>query len=107
MDTKSKQLSVLYDLSKTIVGSGRIEDVCQRILKKVSVLLNVSKASIMKLDPSGHALKIVAALGLPENILKDVSVKVGEGISGRVFKSAKRASNFNFLNRLRFFKIRF
>jgi sigma-B regulation protein RsbU (phosphoserine phosphatase) len=89
MKNQNNELAVLHDLSKEIVGAMSVEDVCRRILDKTVKALKVSKASIMKMDNATKELKIIAAIGLPKDIIKSVSVKVGEGISGKVFKSAK------------------
>jgi sigma-B regulation protein RsbU (phosphoserine phosphatase) len=66
-----------------------MEDVCKQILAKTAETLKVNKASIMKLDPNRKTLKIVAALGLPRGVSENACVKIGEGISGRVFKLKK------------------
>ncbi len=89
MKNDTKHLSVLHDLSRAIVGASRMEDVCQRILAHTAKLMNVSKASIMKFDRNDGTLKIVASCGLPKNVAAEARVKVGHGISGRVFKSRK------------------
>ncbi|PIR16671.1 MAG: hypothetical protein COV46_07370 [Deltaproteobacteria bacterium CG11_big_fil_rev_8_21_14_0_20_49_13] len=89
MKNETKQLSVLHDLSRAIVGASRMEDVCQRILDRTVNLLSVSKASIMKIDKRDGMLKIVASKGIPAGVIRDVKVRVGEGISGKVFKSKK------------------
>jgi sigma-B regulation protein RsbU (phosphoserine phosphatase) len=43
----------------------------------------------MKFFPEDGLLKIIAAKGLPKDVMTTAKVKVGEGISGKVFKSAK------------------
>lgn len=101
MAGESKQLLALYDLSREIVGISSMEEVCQKILDKTVSMLKVSRASIMKLDAQEGVLRIVAAKGLPKDIISSSLVKVGEGISGSVFKTGKpvlikdiRASGF-------------
>lgn len=89
MTKEAKQLSILHDLSKAIVSVSDMEEVCQKILNKTMSVLKVEKASIMRFDPEAGMLKIVAARGLPEKIVREAKVKVGEGISGKVFKNSK------------------
>ncbi len=89
MKDEKKHLSVLYDLSAAIVSASRMEDVCKKILDKVALLLNVNKASIMKFDKGERVLKIIAAKGLPKDVISEARVKAGQGISGHVFKSKK------------------
>ncbi len=89
MNNKDKQLSVLHDLSKAMIGVSSMEEVCEGILARTVSVLKVDKASIMKLDPIDGTLKIVAAKGMPKDIVSSSSVKIGQGISGKVFKSKK------------------
>ncbi len=89
MKGENKQLSVLHDLSQAIIGASSMEDVCNLILERTVKVLGVAKASVMKFDPVDRALKIVAAKGLPKEIVESARVKIGEGISGKVFKNNK------------------
>lgn len=89
MKDEKKHLSVLHDLSAAIVSASKMEDVCKKILDKVATLLDVNKASIMKFDRGERVLKIVAAKGLPKDVIEEARVKVGQGISGQVFKSKR------------------
>ena len=89
MTNERKQLKVLYDLGKAVVGLSSMEDVCQRIIAKTAALFNVGKASIMKFDVNDKVLKVIASKGMPADIASNARVMVGEGISGKVFKSAK------------------
>lgn len=63
------------------------EDLHTKILSTAAGFLGASSGSLMILDESRHFLKIVASLGLNEQILKSLSIKVGEGIAGRVAAS--------------------
>jgi serine phosphatase RsbU (regulator of sigma subunit) len=89
MKDEKRHLSVIHDLSSAIVSASRMEDVCKKILDKVASLLNVSKASIMKFDRGERVLKIVAAKGLPRDVVSEARVKTGQGVSGHVFRSKR------------------
>jgi diguanylate cyclase (GGDEF)-like protein len=58
-----------------------------RILSTAADFLGAAKGSLMLLDEAGTALKIVASLGLNEQISKSLSIKLGEGIAGKVAAS--------------------
>lgn len=86
---EKRALGALYDLSQAMMSSASINEVFDKILDKAMKIVGVEKASIMRYDPHGSVLKIVAARGIPRGIMQDVRVKVGEGISGKVFASEK------------------
>lgn len=75
-------------MSLAIAAAPGLEAVCDRLLAEAMRVIPVTKASIMKYDPADGTLRIVAARGIPGKIVKDARVKVGEGISGRVFASS-------------------
>lgn len=89
MKNATQQLEAIFDLSKAIVGALDVEDVCSRIVKRTSDILGVDKVSIMKLDENDKTLKIIASCGLPKKLAEGVCVKIGQGISGNVFKSSR------------------
>jgi diguanylate cyclase (GGDEF)-like protein len=60
------------------------EELYARILSSAAALLSASAGSLMLLDESGNTLRIVSSLGLNEQISKSLTIKVGEGIAGKV-----------------------
>ncbi|PJA21036.1 MAG: hypothetical protein COX62_03540, partial [Deltaproteobacteria bacterium CG_4_10_14_0_2_um_filter_43_8] len=80
-------LDLVHKLSMAIADAVELEEVYQLVLDQVVELLGVDKASIMIFDENMGALKIVAAHGMDEKVMKKSFVRVGEGISGKVFAS--------------------
>ncbi len=89
MSSNPEILPALHRLSQAISRADSMESVCREILRTVVAVIPVGKASIMKYDPGEGTLKVVAAHGMPANLVKTVRVSAGEGISGRVFSSAR------------------
>ncbi len=86
---KVKGLSVLSELSKAISSTLSIESLSNLALKYVNQLFEVYSSSLMLLDEEEKDLKIIAAQGLSEEVIKKTRVKLGEGISGKVSKEGK------------------
>jgi HD-GYP domain-containing protein (c-di-GMP phosphodiesterase class II)/anti-sigma regulatory factor (Ser/Thr protein kinase) len=61
-----------------------IERYLELLVEMVTELMNVRKASIMLLNKETRELRIECAVGMDEEIVENGSVKLGEGISGRV-----------------------
>jgi sigma-B regulation protein RsbU (phosphoserine phosphatase) len=89
MTTEAASFDAVHMLSQAIAAAAKPEEVYGLILDVVIRSLGVDKASIMQFDPDIGALRIVAAKGMPENIMRDAIVRVGEGISGKVFADRK------------------
>lgn len=86
---EKKALKALYELSQATMKAESISEVFESILEKAMKIIGVEKASIMRFDPTDSTLKIIAAKGVPQKIIESARVKVGEGISGKVYKSEK------------------
>jgi sigma-B regulation protein RsbU (phosphoserine phosphatase) len=82
-----EELNFLYEMSARVGALLDEEEICDFVVKEAAWLMNCERASIMVADPKTGDLRIRAAVGLPESITEDVSVRPGEGISGKVFES--------------------
>jgi len=89
MDYERKALKSLYELSQATMSSETITEVFENILAKAMKIMGVEKASIMRFDPIDSSLKIIAAKGIPKKVMESVRVRIGEGISGKVFKTER------------------
>jgi sigma-B regulation protein RsbU (phosphoserine phosphatase) len=80
-------LDAVFALSQAISKAEGLEQVYELILDEVVRLLDVEKASIMTYDPQEGTLRVAAARGMDREVMERAVVRVGEGISGRVFAS--------------------
>jgi len=88
-DFEKKAFRAIYRLSRSIMKATTVQDVFSKILDTAIDVIGVEKASIMRYDDKEGVLKIIAARGIPKDVLGQVAVKPGEGISGKVFKTAR------------------
>lgn len=89
MTPLTSPINAIHELSMAIARAVDPANFYDIILDAVVKFLGVEKASIMTFDPSIGALRIAAARGMDEEIARTAIVKVGEGISGKVFASLK------------------
>lgn len=82
-------LQAMHRLSHAIVQTPRLADICAQILREAVRMIPVRSASILQYDPAVRALRVVASCGLSKSVAHTLQIPVGEGISGRVFASAK------------------
>ena len=66
-----------------------IEKFLELVVENISELMMASKVSLMILDPASEELRIEAAIGIQEEVVEHTSVKLGEGIAGRVAADGK------------------
>lgn len=88
-ERSAQPIDAVFSLSQAISRAAAPEQVYDLILDEVVRQFDVEKASIMHYEPERGELRIVAARGMEPEIMDRVVVRVGEGISGRVFQSAE------------------
>lgn len=87
MNEKLASMNAIHELSAAIAASKDPCEIYEIILGTVAKLLGVDKASIMTYDERADVLRIAAARGMDQEVQKKAVVKIGEGISGKVFVS--------------------
>ena len=74
----------LMAMTNSMLEIKSVEALYSRLLKTAAEFLGASSGSLMIIDESASTLKIVASLGLNEQISKSLNIKIGEGIAGKV-----------------------
>ncbi|MDO8282626.1 MAG: PAS domain S-box protein [Thermodesulfovibrionia bacterium] len=80
--TRFDELKVIHEISKAITSILDIDELLPYICKEVSNLFSAKGCIIRLLE--GEALNIKASYGLPEEIKKEMSLRLGNGIAGHV-----------------------
>src|ERR687892_863363 len=82
--TTPEELNAFLEASRAANEPTDLAGRLDRILAAALRLLGGDEGSIQLLDESGGVLEIVAARGIPEEVVRTVRVPVGHGISGHV-----------------------
>lgn len=88
-DEKVLTLLPVYRLGSRFLKAISRHEIFQLLMEAVQDQIDPSTISIMEFDEERGYLKIVAASGLPEKIVRQAKIRPGEQISGRVFASRK------------------
>ncbi len=92
--TRMRTLLPLYDLGERFFAAETEQSVYEELVDAVAQEIDVQFVSVMMFDPSTQLLKLVAHQGLKDEIVKDLTIKPGEQIVGKVFLS-KNPAIFN------------
>ena len=84
LEEKLRSFSVAQRIGNILVSTYDIDTVLQLIVDSLKEITGAEHCSLMLLDGSGRYLTIKAANGLPEDIVNNTSVEVGEGLVGWV-----------------------
>ncbi len=86
---KAKWLATIYQIAREVNSNLGLKHCLNSIIDNTVKLLTVERASLMLFDKQKKELKIESAIGISARIVRQVRVKVGEGVSGWVIKTGK------------------
>ncbi|HEX9746302.1 MAG TPA: HD domain-containing phosphohydrolase [bacterium] len=86
---KVKNLRTLLKVTQGISSVLDLDQLFSLVVEEAAGIFGAEKASLMVRDSGSDVLRIRAALGLPEEVMKIARVKVGQGISGTVAQSGE------------------
>lgn len=88
-DSYSKQLKAIKKVSDTIASDLYLEDILKLIVTVTAEVMNSKICSLMLLDENTNELVIRTTQSISDAYIKKPSIKIGEGIAGKVVKLNK------------------
>lgn len=88
-NTRLKTLFPLYQLGQKFMSATSPEQVYGELVDAIHKEIRVPCVSVMMYESTSELLKIVASIGIEENIASDVRLKSGEKIAGWVYANGK------------------
>lgn len=79
-----RELEALQEVGHSLNSSLDVPETLRQVLDRACDLLEATNASVMLLEPDGRHLRIRVARGLPDEVIQETRVRLGERISGRV-----------------------
>ena len=83
---QSQELSIFHDVAKALTSSLDLDSILQTIMEKMAEYFRPDTWSLLMVDESKSELYFAIAVGTASEALKNVRLKVGEGIAGHVAK---------------------
>ena len=84
-----KELATILRFSALIISSLNIEDVLDRAMKCAEEFIGAEASTVYELDEEKQELMIRVARGEKIDLLKTITLKLGEGIAGYVVQTGK------------------
>ncbi len=83
-NVRLRALIPLYEVSRVFMTVTDLQELLNEIVQTSCGETGANRASLMLLGEDGETLTIQAAIGLPQQVVEDTTLKLGEGIAGRV-----------------------
>src|SRR6266446_3025457 len=89
-DRKVQELSIFHDVAKALTSSLDLDSILQTIMEKMAEYFKPDNWSLLMVDEERDELYFAIVVGKAAEALKNVRLKVGEGIAGWVAKHGER-----------------
>ena len=89
-DRKLQELNIFHDVAKALTSSLDLDSILQTIMEKMAEYFRPDTWSLLMVDEGPNELYFAIAVGAASEALKNVRLKVGEGIAGWVAKHGER-----------------
>ena len=87
---QSQELNIFHDVAKALTSSLDLDSILQTIMEKMAEYFRPDTWSLLMVDEDKQELYFAIAVGDAAEALKNVRLKVGEGIAGWVAKHGER-----------------
>src|SRR6267142_1716457 len=89
-DRKVQELVIFHDVAKALTSSLDLDSILQTIMEKMAEYFKPDNWSLLMVDEEREELYFAIVVGEAAETLKNVRLKVGEGIAGWVAKHGER-----------------
>jgi diguanylate cyclase (GGDEF)-like protein len=86
---KSKELTIFHEIGKALTSTLDIKEIMNIIMDKVNDLLEPENWSLLLVDKNKKELIFEIVVGKNKDAVKNISLKIGEGIAGWVAKTGE------------------
>src|SRR6476661_2906008 len=87
---QSQELTIFHDVAKALTSSLDLDSILQTIMEKMAEYFRPDTWSLLMVDEDKSELYFAIAVGAASEALKNVRLKVGEGIAGHVAKYGEK-----------------
>ena len=85
----TREVTVLHELGKALTSTLELDQVLRTIMEKIDEFLRPDTWSLLLVDELRQELYFEIAIGAGSEILKDIRIKMGQGLAGWVAKSGE------------------
>src|SRR6266478_370850 len=89
-DRKVQEITIFHDVAKALTSSLDLDSILQTIMEKMAEYFRPDTWSLLMVDEEKDELYFAIAVGTASETLKNVRLRVGEGIAGWVAKHGER-----------------
>ena len=94
-DVKSRQSAALLSVLDAELSAGDLDGLLSRVLRVITSAFSAANGAVLLRDPETEMLQVTASIGLPATVADELSVRVGQGLSGKIAETGEPAISLN------------
>ncbi|MGZ5744498.1 MAG: GAF domain-containing sensor histidine kinase, partial [Burkholderiales bacterium] len=94
-DVKSRQSTALLSVLDAELSAGDLDNLLSRVLLVITSTFSASNGAVLLRDPETEMLQVTASVGLSPTVGDDLSIRVGQGFSGKIAETGEAAITLN------------
>ena len=83
-DIRTQRVSTLDELNRVIASTLESDEVLRRVIEAAVEITGATSGSLLLIDPEDDTLSIRVAFGYTEDAIRNIRLRVGEGVTGWV-----------------------
>ncbi len=89
LEPQAAALEVIHQVTDSLISAGSLDEVLSGIVTSTTALLGARRGSLMLIEPGGRLMRMHAAVGIPEKVVRKARTELGQGIAGRCARSGE------------------
>lgn len=83
LESQASALAVIRQVTDSLASSGPLEEVLEGIVRHTTRWLGCRRGSLLLREPGSRLLRMQAAVGIPEKVVRRSRTELGRGLAGR------------------------
>lgn len=90
-DVKSRQSAALLSVLDAELSAGDLDGLLSRVLRVITTTFSATNGAVLLRDAETEMLQVTASVGLPAIVGDELSIRVGQGFSGKIAETGEPA----------------
>jgi signal transduction histidine kinase len=96
-ERRARETRALLEAGRAVTASLDVARTVQVIMQQARTVLDVESCSIARIEPGTDELVTLASLDLPVNTVRQIRIRIGEGIAGQAVQERRPVQSENLL----------
>jgi len=89
LESQASALAVIRQVTDSLASSGTLDEILDGIVRHTTRLLGCRRGSLLLREPGSRLMRMQAAVGVPDKVMRKSRAEIGRGLAGRCAESGE------------------